>query len=241
MEKPDLSIVMPCRNEETAVGFCVDDAKTFLRLRGLRGEVIVADNGSVDESKKVAMVHGARVVTEERPGYGLALRKGIAESRGRVIILGDSDTTYDFLRLEALYDPLTSGECDMMIGDRFAGGIEPGAMALSHRIGVKALSMLGRMCFRSKVRDFHCGLRGLTWEAAQRLEFRTEGMEFATEMIALGEAAGLRIGQCPVTLRKCSTDRKSKLRTLPDGFRHLQYMLHFCCGLSGKEKKVIRW
>ena len=225
MGNPDLSIVMPCRNEESAVGLCVDDAMAFLRRRDLRGEVIVVDNGSTDGSAAVARAHGARVVAEETPGYGLALRRGIAESRGRVIILGDSDTTYDFLHLDAMYDPLDRGECDMMIGDRFAGGIEPGAMPWSHKVGVKALSAIGRGRFRSEVRDFHCGLRGLTREAAGKLNFRTEGMEFATEMIALAEQAGLRIGQCPVKLRKCGQPRKSKLRTLPDGFRHLRYIL----------------
>ena len=140
-------------------------------------------------------------------------------------IFGDSDTTYDFMKLGKLYRPLAEGRADVMIGDRFAGGMEKGAMPWSHRIGVRLLSAMGRRRYRTDVRDFHCGMRGLTRKAAEQLAFRTGGMEFATEMIALAAKAGLRIGQCPVRLRKCTLDRKSKLRTLPDGNRHLRYML----------------
>ena len=225
MEVPDLSVVMPCLNEEATVGQCVDDAFAFIARRCLRGEVIVADNGSGDRSAAIAESHGARVIREERKGYGYALRSGIAAARGRVILMGDSDLTYDFLRMDGLYDPLAGGAYDMMIGDRFAGGLEKGAMPLSHRVGVKALSFFGRRRYHTDVRDFHCGLRGLTAGAAESLSFQTGGMEFATEMIALAARAGLRIGQCPVSLRKCEMNRRSKLRPLPDGNRHLIYMI----------------
>ncbi len=221
----DLSIVMPCLNEEATVGRCVDDALAYLQGRSLRGEVIVADNGSTDASARIAQAHGARVIHESKRGYGFALRAGMAAAKGSVIILGDCDCTYDFLRLDDFYEPLARGECDMMVGDRFAGGIDPGAMPLSHRIGVKALSWLGRLRYRTGVRDFHCGLRGITAQAAHALPFQTGGMEFATEMIALAARAGLRISQCPTKLYTCGSPRRSKLRTLPDGFRHLRYIL----------------
>ena len=222
----DLTVVMPCLDEVESVASCVDDALGYIQSRALRGEVLVVDNGSRDGSAEAAAAHGARVIGEARRGYGMALRAGIAESRGRVILMGDCDTTYDFRRLDGLYRPLANNEADMVIGDRFAGGIQRGAMPLSHRLGVKWLSALGRWRYRTDVRDFHCGQRGLTREAACALDFTAAGMEFATEMIARAAAAGLRIAQTPVVLRKCASEkRRSKLRTLPDGFRHLRYII----------------
>ena len=225
MDKPDVSIVMPCRNEENAVGVCVDDARAWLDQSGYTGEILVVDNGSTDHSARVARQHGARVIPESRPGYGFALRRGITGSRGKIILMGDSDTTYDFLHLDSFCAPLLKGKYDMMIGDRFAGGIEKGAMSRSHIWGVRMLSFLARKRFHTDVRDFHCGLRGLTADAAKRLPFRSGGMEFATEMIALAARNGLHIGQTPTPLRRCCQKRRSKLRTLPDGFRHLRYIL----------------
>ena len=222
---PELTILMPCRDEEAAVGLCVDEALRFLASRQLRGEVLVVDNASRDRSAEVARAHGARVVREERPGYGSALRAGLRESRGEVIVLGDCDTTYDFSQTGALFGPLSAGEYDVMIGDRFSGGIERGAMPLSHRAGVWALSLLGRLRYGTTVRDFHCGLRGLTREALEKMTLRCDGMEFATEFIAAACAQALRIGQAPVRLRRCALDRKSKLRTLRDGWRHLRFLL----------------
>ena len=222
---PALSVIMPCRNEALTVGRCVAEARAFINRRGLTAEILVVDNGSTDGSAGIAADCGARVITEPRPGYGSALRTGIAAARGSVLLMGDCDMTYDFEQMDALYDPLIRGEYDVMIGDCFAGGIETGAMPLSHRIGARLLSALGRRRAGCDVRDFHCGLRGMTGQAAKQLPFRTEGMEFATEMIALAARAGLKIGQTPVVLRRCAYPRKSKLRTLPDGFRHLKYLL----------------
>ena len=226
MKRPDVSIVLPCRNEEAAVGQCIGEAKAFLERTGLRGEIIVVNNGSTDGSAKAARACGARVIEEARPGYGQALRAGFAAAEGRVILMGDCDTTYDLNHMEALYEPLADGRYDMMIGDRFAGGIADGAMPFRHRLGVRVLSALGRARTGTDVRDFHCGLRGLTREAAESLPFRTTGMEFATEMIALAAQNGLRIGQTPVPLWRCGKDRRSKLRTWPDGFRHLRYLMN---------------
>ncbi|MBE6910424.1 MAG: glycosyltransferase family 2 protein [Ruminococcaceae bacterium] len=222
---PDLTLVLPCRNEAAAVAACLDEARRFLAENGLRGELLVVDNGSVDGSGDIAAAQGARVVRESRPGYGMALRTGIAAASAGVILMGDCDTTYDFMQLGALYRPLADGRFDVMIGDRFAGGIERDAMPLSHKLGVAALSALARVRFRTDVHDFHCGLRGLTREAAQKLTLRSDGMEFATELIAAAAKAGLRIGQVPVRLRRCTLDRASKLRTIRDGFRHLRFII----------------
>lgn len=222
------TVLMPCRNEKSTVGPCVAEA---LRLTdgwvftSGAGEVLVVDNGSEDGSGEIARKAGARVVREERLGYGNALRRGIKESLGEVILITDCDTTYDMKYLREMERMIRENGYDMVIGDRFAGGIEKGAMPLSHKWGVRFLSWLGRLRFHTKVRDFHCGQRAFSREAAQSLSFQTEGMEFATEMIAKAAKLGLRIGQVPVTLRKCDYERKSKLRTIRDGMRHLQYIL----------------
>ncbi|MBP3205474.1 MAG: glycosyltransferase family 2 protein [Lachnospiraceae bacterium] len=226
--KPDklkLSIVMPCRNEESTVGFCVETAKLFLRQNGIRGEILVVNNGSTDRSALVAERSGARVICVEKPGYGRALRAGLKASRGKVIIMGDCDATYDFREVGMIYELLADGAYDVVIGDRFSGGIEEGAMPQSHYWGVRWLSFLGRMRFHTDVKDFHCGLRGITRDALKRLQFRTAGMEFATEMIAVAKKAGLRIGQVPVSLRKCRFEHRSKVRIVRDGVRHLEYIL----------------
>ncbi len=224
-KEPDLTLVLPCRDEERAVAFCIQEALEFLKGEELEGEILLVDNGSGDASAEIALRCGARVIREERPGYGSALRAGIKNSRGGVILMGDCDTTYDFTQLGALYCPMSEGKYDVMIGDRFSGGIEKGAMSLSHYFGVKLLSALGRLRFKTDVRDFHCGLRGLTRSAAEQLEFFSDGMEFATEMIAAAARAGLKIGQAPVKLRRCGFERKPKLRTIRDGFRHLRYII----------------
>ena len=224
-ESLDLSVIMPCRNEELTVGICIAAASTFMEIWHIRGEIIVVDNDSTDNSAAVAAKHGARVVTEPRKGYGNAIRTGMANSRGRVLIIGDCDTTYDFSGLEVLYQPLSEGRCDVVIGNRYAGGMEYGSMPWLHRWGVRFLSFCGRLCFRTDVYDFHCGLRGICRKAAEQLMFHTEGMEFATEMIAEAAQKGLRIMQVPVPLRRCKYNRKSKLRTFRDGLRHLVYMM----------------
>ena len=220
----DLSIVMPCLNEAATVGICVRDAESFLRANGLSGEILVVDNGSTDGSGAIAEKSGARVIREPKRGYGNALKAGIAHSRGTVILMGDCDTTYDFLQLDEMYR-LLCGDWDMVIGNRFAGSMEKGSMPLSHKWGVRGLSRLGNMLFRTNLGDYHCGIRGMTRKTAEALEFRTTGMEFAAEMIVQAAKTGLRIGQCPVNLRRCLYPRKSKLRTMRDGTRHLAYMM----------------
>lgn len=228
----DLSIVMPCLNESATVGICVKEAESFLRKNHLSGEILVVDNGSTDGSGAIAARFGAKVIREPGTGYGNAMKAGIAHSRGAIILMGDCDTTYDFLQLAGMYRLLRDG-WDMVIGNRFAGRIEKGSMPVSHKWGVRGLSRLGNLLFRTNIADYHCGLRGMTRQTAEILEFRTEGMEFAAEMIVEAAKNGLRIGQCPVDLRRCVYPRKSKLRTIRDGMRHLAYMIQMYL-LGGK-------
>lgn len=221
----DLTILMPCYNEESTIAACIEEAQSYLAASGLAGEILVVDNNSTDRSAEIAASLGARIVPESVPGYGSALRRGIAEARGRVIIFADADTTYDFAHLDPLYRPLAEKRYDMMIGIR---QIQPGAMSWSHRVGVKFLSALGRWRFHTDVRDFHCGIRGITREAASRCTWTCPGMEFATEMIAEAVNQGLRIGQVEVPLRCCQDrERVPKLRTVRDGLRHLRFIFSY--------------
>ncbi len=220
-----LTILMPCLNEESNIAFCIDQAKEYIRSHGLSGEVLIVDNNSTDRSAEIARALGASVIDEKRRGYGWALRTGLAAAAGDVIVFGDCDTTYDFSALDAIYEPLAEGKADFMTGDRFAGQMEKGAMSLSHRLGVPFLSWCGRIKFRVRIHDWHCGLRGIRKDALEKLQFHTDGMEFATEMIAEAARKGLRIGEVSVPLRVSRFERKEKLRTIRDGFRHLRYII----------------
>jgi len=221
----DLTILMPCLNEEGNIAFCIDQAQFYLASRGLSGEVLIVDNNSTDRSASVARSHGARVISEPKPGYGRALRTGLAAARGAVIIFGDCDSTYDFSNLDPMYQPLEAGDVDFMTGDRFAGQMEKGAMTLSHRLGVPFLSFCGRVKFGVKIHDWHCGIRGITREAVRRCSWKTCGMEFATEMIAEASRKGLRIGEVSVPLKRAQGEREEKLRTVRDGLRHLWFIM----------------
>lgn len=224
-ENLKLSIVMPCRNEEKTVALSVNEAKEFIEKYNIAGEILVVDNDSDDASAVNAAKEGARVISEKNRGYGYALRTGIAHSRGSVIIMGDCDMTYDFRHLEEMYRLLSENQCDMVIGNRYTGGMETGSMPWSHKWGVKMLSCLARIRFHTHVYDFHCGLRGITSNAAKQLDFHTGGMEFATEMIAEAAKNQLIIKEVPVKLKTCKFVRESKLRTIQDGFRHLGYII----------------
>ena len=221
----ELTILMPCLNEATTVAACVREAATFLESRMIEGEVLVADNGSADPSRELAAGAGARVIKVPEPGYGNALRQGIRDAKGKYIIMGDCDGSYDFSSLEPMLDALRQG-AQLVVGNRFSGGIAPGAMPRSHRyFGVPLLSRLGRMRFHVDVTDFHCGLRGMSRTAAQELTFRCSGMEFATELIGRFADAGFTVRQLPVPLRKDQRRGPGHLRTIPDGFRHLALIL----------------
>jgi glycosyltransferase involved in cell wall biosynthesis len=219
----EISIVMPCLNEEEGLGGCIDTIKSIIAERHLSAEIVVADNGSTDRSVEIARAHGARVVFQPRRGYGNALMKGCIEARGRYIVMADADDTYDFNEIEAFVAPLREGY-DLVMGNRFSGRMARGAMTWSHRyIGNPLLSGLLNLLFHTGVRDAHCGMRAFTKGAFYRMRLRTGGMEFASEMVINAAKAGLKITQRPIAYRPRIGD--SKLHTLRDGWRHLRFML----------------
>lgn len=221
----ELTILMPCLNEAETVGTCVAKARAFLSRAAIDGEVIVGDNGSTDGSQRIAQAAGARVVDIAARGYGSALLGGIAASRGRFVVMGDSDDSYDFSRLEAFVERLRRGD-QLVMGNRFAGGIARGAMPMLHRyLGNPVLSFIGRLLFRSQIGDFHCGLRGFDRVAIRRLDLVSPGMEFASEMVVKATLAGLRISEVPTTLSPDGRSRPPHLRSWRDGWRHLRFLL----------------
>lgn len=221
----ELTILMPCLNEAETIGVCVAKALAYLMASGIRGEVLIADNGSTDGSQRIAAHLGARVIPVEEKGYGAALNGGIEAARGRFIIMGDADDSYDFSALGAFVERLRDG-ADLVMGNRFKGGIEKGAMPVLHRyLGNPVLSFLGRLFFGAKAGDFHCGLRGFRADAIRGLSLRTTGMEFASEMIVHSALAGLRIDEVPTTLRPDGRSRAPHLKTWRDGWRHLKFLL----------------
>jgi glycosyltransferase involved in cell wall biosynthesis len=221
----DLTILIPCLNEARTIGACIDKANSYLIRAGLSAEVLVSDNGSTDGSIEIASKHGARVVNAPLRGYGGALLHGIQEAKGGWVVMADGDESYDFGDLGGFVKALQNG-AQLVIGDRFAGGIAPGAMPPLHRfLGNPVLSWMGRLFFRVSIRDFHCGIRGFDRSAIQSLGLRCTGMEFATEMIAKAALAGLVIGEVPTTLKPDGRDRAPHLRTWRDGWRHLLFML----------------
>jgi glycosyltransferase involved in cell wall biosynthesis len=225
---PELTILMPCLNEARTIETCVRKAQSFLAAAGVQGEVLVADNGSTDGSQALAEALGARVVPVAVRGYGAALAEGIRQARGRYVIMGDADDSYDFSRLDAFLAELRAG-AQVVMGNRFRGGIEPGAMPFLHRyLGNPVLSFVGRLFFRTGIGDFHCGLRGFSRDAIQGLALVTPGMEFASEMVAKSALAKLRIAEVPTRLWKDGRGRPPHLRTWRDGWRHLRFMMLFC-------------
>ena len=220
---PFISVVMPCLNEEQTVEVCVRKALSWLERSAYHGEVIVVDNGSTDRSVELAAAAGARVIHESHRGYGSALRRGFAEARGNWLVMGDCDDTYDFGDLDGLMAPLSQGY-DMVVGNRFAGGIAPGAMTWSHRyIGTPAISFLLRVFTGLKVGDSQCGLRSFTRDALDRLDLRTDGMELASEMILKSARRGLKVADVPVPYGERLGE--AKLNTFRDGWRHLRFLL----------------
>ena len=221
----ELSIVMPCLDEAQTVRSCIEEARGFLRRNGVAGEVVVADNGSTDGSREIAAECGARIVDVPERGYGAALQAGIAAARGRYVVMGDADGSYDFGHLEGFVERLRHGD-ELVMGNRFRGGIEPGAMPPLHRyLGNPVLSTLGRLFFGSSIGDFHCGLRGFDRAAVQRLDLRTTGMEFASEMVVRAELGGLVVSEVPTRLRPDGRSGPGHLRSWPDGWRHLRFLL----------------
>ena len=228
MEELELTILMPCLNEAQTVGGCISKALAFLQRERIRGEVLISDNGSTDGSQEIARALGARVIDTPTPGYGAALNSGIQAAKGRFVIMGDSDGSYDFSALERFVASLRSGS-QLVMGNRFKGGIAAGAMPLLHRyLGNPVLSFVGRLFFRTRIRDFHCGLRGFSRDAIASLGLVTQGMEFASEMVAKAALAGLRIEEVPTALYPDGRNRPPHLNTWRDGWRHLRFLLLFC-------------
>ncbi len=225
VSSPEVSVVMPCLNEAETLGTCIEKAQRALGELDVEWEIIVADNGSTDASQAIATRMGVRLVHVEARGYGNALMGGIAAARGKYIIMGDADDSYDFAHLRPFVEKLREGY-DLVMGNRFQGGIRPGAMPPLHRyLGNPVLTGFGRLLFRSPCGDFHCGLRGFSKAAVMALDLRTTGMEFASEMVVKATLRKLRIADVPVTLSPDGRSRPPHLRSWRDGWRHLRFML----------------
>lgn len=227
-DETEVTIVMPCLNEALTVGICVHKAKSALERLGVKGEVVVADNGSTDGSQELARQHGSRVVHATRKGYGAALQAGIAAARGRYVIMGDADDSYDFENIGPFIERLRAGD-DLVMGNRFRGGIYPGAMPWHHRyIGNPILTGILNLFFHTPIGDAHCGLRGFRKEAYEKLDLRTPGMEFASEMVVKASLNKQKISEVPTTLKPDGRDRAPHLRSFRDGWRHLRFLLLMC-------------
>lgn len=221
----ELSVVMPCLNEAETLAACISDARSFLDRTATSGEIIVCDNGSTDGSVAIAEHGGARLVHVEAKGYGNAILGGIAAAEGEYIVMGDADQSYDFAALDPFLEQLRAG-ADLVMGNRFRGGIKPGAMPALHRyLGNPLLSFLGRLFFDAPCRDFHCGLRGFRRDSVTDLDLSTGGMEFASEMVVKACLTGQRIVEVPTVLRPDGRTRPPHLRTWRDGWRHLRFLL----------------
>ena len=221
----ELTILMPCLNEAETLETCIKMAQDFLGRNDIVGEVLVADNGSTDGSQAIATRSGARVVAVRDKGYGAAVLGGIRAAHGKCVIMGDADASYDFSRLDLFVEKLREGY-ELVMGNRFKGGIAPGAMPPLHKyLGNPVLSGIGRLFFRSPCKDFHCGLRGFNREAVMRLDLQTTGMEFASEMVVKASLHHLRIAEVPTTLSPDGRSRPPHLRSWRDGWRHLRFLL----------------
>lgn len=225
MEEIELTILMPCLNEEKTIAECINEAKRFIKENNINAEILIADNKSTDDSVRIATQNNARVITIKEKGYGNALIGGIKEAKGKYIIMGDCDMSYDFYDLGGFVEKLRQGN-KLVMGNRFSGGIEKGAMPFSHKyVGVPLLSWLGRIKYKTNIIDFHCGLRGFERETALKLGLNCGGMEFATEIIGKFVKSGEKITQIPTVLRKDGRGHPSHLKTIRDGLRHLIYIL----------------
>lgn len=225
--KCELTILMPCLNEAETLERCIAKARSFLTRNSIAGEILIADNGSTDGSQAIAEANGARVIPILERGYGSALRGGIIAARGKYVIMGDSDDSYDFGKLEEFVAKLREGY-QLVMGNRFRGGISPGAMPNLHRyLGNPVLTAIGRTLFRSPCGDFHCGLRGFHRDAILSLDLQAPGMEFASEMVVKATTHKLRITEVPTTLSPDGRSRPPHLRSWRDGWRHLRFLLLF--------------
>ncbi|MDX6461217.1 MAG: hypothetical protein QOE55_4914 [Acidobacteriaceae bacterium] len=223
----ELSVVMPCLNERETVGVCIRKAMVALKDAGIPGEVIIADNGSTDGSVELAQAEGARVVNIEQKGYGSALKGGILAARGRYVLMADSDDSYDFGHAPRFVQQLRMGS-DLVMGNRFQGGIKDKAMPFLHRyLGNPVLSGIGRLFFGSPCGDFHCGMRGFRRDSFLQMDIRSTGMEFASEMVVKATLMRMKVSEVPTTLNPDGRNRPPHLRTWRDGWRHLRFLLMY--------------
>ena len=227
MSDVELTIVMPCLNEAETLEKCIVKAKAYLERAKITGEVVIGDNGSTDGSQEIARKAGARVVDVPRRGYGAAIMGAVEAAKGKYVIMGDSDDSYDFSNLDKYVEKLREGN-DLVMGNRFKGGIKPGAMPNLHRyLGTPVLTAVERLFYRSPVRDVNCGLRGFDRRAILRLDLRSMGMEFASEMIVKASLHGLNIVEIPTTLSPDGRSRAPHLSSWRDGWRHLRFLLMY--------------
>ena len=221
----ELTILMPCLNEAETLEICIKKAKKSLEDNKINGEVLIADNGSTDGSQKIAERCGARVVNVPLKGYGSALIEGTKQAKGKYIIMGDADDSYDFSNIMPYVEKLREGY-ELVMGNRFKGGIEKGAMPWSHKyIGTPVISFIGRLFYKSKIGDFNCGMRGYDRQAILNLDLKTTGMEYASEMIVQSTLNGIKIAEVPTTLKKDGRSRPPHLKSFQDGWRHLKFLL----------------
>lgn len=221
---PEVSIVIPCLNEENSIGIVVEKAKRAIETMGVSGEVVVADNGSTDRSMEIALSKGARVVHVQQKGYGSALRGGIEAAQGQIIVIGDADDSYDFLEAPRLVAKVKEGY-DLVIGSRFKGQILPGAMPWTSKIGNPIMTTILNLLFRVNTSDSQSGMRAFTKEAYRKMQLQATGMEFASEMLIKASKARLKIAEVPITLHPDKRGHPPHLRPIRDGWRHLKLML----------------
>ena len=226
-EQIELSVVFPCLNEERTLAACIEQAQRTFAENGISAEIVVADNGSTDSSADIAATYGARVIPVQERGYGSALRGGIEAARGRYVLMADPDGSYDLRHIPRFLEQLRSG-ADLVMGNRFVGGVEDGAMPRLHRyLGNPVLTGVGRLLFKADCGDFHCGIRAFSKAAYDRMSLRTTGMEFASEMVVKASVFGMRVAEVPTTLSPDGRNRPPHLRSWRDGWRHLRFLLMY--------------
>ncbi len=220
----EYTFLLPCLNEEKSIKFCIEEIKRYIVANNLNAEILVADNESTDGSKQIAIDNGARVINVAKKGYGNTLIEGTKNAFGKYCIMGDSDGSYDFFHLDEFIEKIKQGY-DLVVGNRFKGGIQKGAMSVSHKIGVRFLTVFANMMFHTCIKDYHCGLRAYDTDKIKSLKLKSEGMEYASEMIIKAKLNDLKIIEVSTILRKDLRNEKSHLRTIRDGFRHLLLIL----------------
>lgn len=222
----EVTILMPCLNEERTILTCIYKALEFLQKNNINGEVLIADNGSIDKSIEIIKSTKARFINIQEKGYGSALINGIKNAKGKYVIMGDCDDSYDFTNLMPFINELRNGY-DLVMGNRYLGGIEKGAMSISHKIGVKALTKLGNIIYNTKLGDYHCGLRGFNKEKIASLDLECKGMDFASEIILKCAKKNYKIIEIPTTLKKDGRNRPSHLKTISDGLLHVKCLVKY--------------